>query len=245
MSAVAILLIIVSAVIHAGWNLLGKKEHPSTAFFLAANTMGFLLLTPFMIMHHEILLHAILPRVWRLLIISGLSMTVYYVGLAGAYRRGDMSLAYPLARSSPVIVVMVVTIFLGRIDQVSAQCIAGVCLVVGGCFLLPMTGFGEFRLKNYLNRTCLLAFIAAWGTTGYSISDDEALRLLRESPIQLSTVQITFLYLGLEAGVASICMLLFIIFRRNGRRDLMRVFGARWRQNLCRLLTRPDCSGLC
>ena len=40
--------------------------------------------------------------------------------LAAAYRSGDMSLAYPLARSSPVIVVAVVTMLLGRGDQVLA-----------------------------------------------------------------------------------------------------------------------------
>ena len=46
MSATAVILILVSAVAHAGWNLAGKRTGPSTAFFLVASAAGACCLVP-------------------------------------------------------------------------------------------------------------------------------------------------------------------------------------------------------
>ena len=140
-----------------------------------SNTFGCLLFVPVFILYGATL-KAFPGIVWIYLLVTSFFLALYYITLAGAYRSGDMSVAYPLARSSPVIVVTVVTLVLGRGDQVSAQCVAGIILVVGACFLLPMKRFSDFRVRNYLNLTCAFAFLAAIGTTGYSICDDEALR---------------------------------------------------------------------
>ena len=40
MNATAVILLLVSAVTHAGWNLLSKREHPSAAFFLVGPDGG-------------------------------------------------------------------------------------------------------------------------------------------------------------------------------------------------------------
>lgn len=224
MSIVAIILIIISAFMHAGWNLLSKSKRPSAAFFLVASLTGILLLSPSLIFYRDTVLHCIPARVWLLIIVTGFFMALYYISLAGAYRAGDMSVAYPLARSSPVIVVSVVTLILGHGNQVSGLCVAGILLVVGGCFLIPLVRFNDFRLKNYLNVTCGLALLAAVGTSGYSILDDEALRLLRStSKIMISNTQITILYACLEALMTSFWLVIFITVRRSGRKSLRQV----------------------
>ncbi|MBU4201477.1 MAG: hypothetical protein KJ919_16355, partial [Verrucomicrobia bacterium] len=46
MTGIAILLLVASAFVHAGWNLLGKHRNPTSAFFLLAALFGTLLLTP-------------------------------------------------------------------------------------------------------------------------------------------------------------------------------------------------------
>jgi drug/metabolite transporter (DMT)-like permease len=156
-----------------------------------------------------------------LVFLTGFFMALYYIALAGAYRAGDISIAYPIARSSPVIVVTIVTLFLGRGDQVSWLCIAGILLVVGGCFLIPLQKFSDFHLKNYLNPTCGLALLAAIGTSGYTLLDDEALRILRTSPqITMGNTGITLVYAFLEALLASICLFLYVIATQKGRSDL-------------------------
>ncbi len=219
MSLTAIILVILSAFVHAGWNLLSKRQHPTAAFFLVASLAGALLLTPFLVLYGNRVISGMPGQIWVFLVASGFFLALYYISLAGAYRAGDMSVAYPLARSSPVIVVTIVTLMLGRGEQVSAVCVAGIILVVGGCFLIPLKRLGDLRLRNYLNLTCGLALLAAIGTSGYSIVDDEALRQLRNQAT-IGKTQVTLVYAGLEALSASIWLLLFVTLRRSGRSNL-------------------------
>lgn len=223
MSLIAIFLIFISTIVHAGWNLLGKREHPTSAFFLATNTLGGLCLLPALLLYWR-LLPLFPPAVWVFLLCTGLCQASYYIALAGAYRSGHLSIAYPIARSSPVIVVMIVTLFLGRGDQVSAQCVAGICLIVGGCFVLPMKRFSDFRLGNYLNLTCLLALVAACGTAGYSIIDDEALRRLRGTEgIPPGIFQVSFLYAFFESMSSSSWLTLFALVQKRERLSLAKM----------------------
>ncbi len=211
MSLAAVILLTISAVTHASWNMLAKRQPtPSAAFFLAANSVGFIALFPFLAWHATILT-AFPPKVWVLVVFAGLFMAFYYCCLAGAYRAGDMSLAYPLARSASIVVVTLVTVALGRRDQLSAQCMAGIVLVVIGCFLIPHQSLRALRLKNYRNASCLFALAAAFGTAAYSMVDDEALRHLRFAfGAQLDTASITILYACLESLSASCWLVLFV-----------------------------------
>jgi drug/metabolite transporter (DMT)-like permease len=228
MSLIAISLIILSAFMHAGWNLFSKRQHPSAAFFLVASLAGAVLLAPVLILYHGTVATHIPARVWGLLLSTGFFMALYYISLAGAYRSGDISVAYPLARSSPVIVVTIVTLILGRGDQVSSLCVGGIILVVAGCFLIPLQRFRDLRLKHYLNSTCGLALLAAVGTSGYSILDDEALRLLRtNAQLTIGDTQITLVYACLEALVTSLWLALFVACRRSGRASLSQVLRAK------------------
>jgi hypothetical protein len=77
MSPLAIGLIIVSAVMHAGWNLLSKSQRPSASFFLIASTTGALLFSPTLVVYHQTVLYAIPARVWWLILTTGLFMALY------------------------------------------------------------------------------------------------------------------------------------------------------------------------
>jgi len=225
MSLAAILLLIVSAFLHAGWNLLSKRNNPSPSFLLVANAFGCLILLPAVCLWGKAYLFFPL-RVWILVMLTGVCMAVYYAALALAYREGDMSIVYPLARSSPLIVVTVTALLLGRKSEVGNACIAGIVLIVGGCFLLPMNRFRDLRLRNYTNAACLFALLAAFGTAGYSMLDDTALRCLRaSSDVGLKTVPATMLYSFVEALSASLWLGGFVLGSRRGRREL----GAVWR----------------
>jgi len=221
MSILAIILVLISAFMHAGWNLLSKSQHPSSAFFLVASVAGALLLSPVLVISWDTIAHGISAQVWLLVTLAGFFMALYYIALAGAYRAGDISIAYPIARSSPVIVVTIVTLFLGRGDQVSTLCIVGIILVVGGCFLIPLKKFNDLCLKDYLNTTCTLALLAAIGTSGYSLLDDEALRILRTTPqITMGNTGITLVYAFLESVMASIWLFLYVLATQKGRSEM-------------------------
>jgi drug/metabolite transporter (DMT)-like permease len=217
---IAIGLILVSACLHAGWNLLSKNAYPTAAFYLMANAFGCLLLCPVLPLYHSAL--PVLPvDVWIFLFSAGFFQAVYCTSLASAYRAGDLSIAYPLVRSSPVIVVTIAMFLLGRGDQISGLSIAGITLIVAGGFLLPMRHIDDIRLKNYLNKSSTAALIAACATAGYSIIDDQALRLLQASEGLPGTIQTTLLY-ALLGGLSSVLWLGFFTLVNQRERARLR-----------------------
>ena len=220
MSIIAILLLSVSAALHASWNLISKRQNPSSSFFLLANSVGYVWLIPVLFMRWGLVVQFPL-RLWIFLAATGFFQALYFSSLAGAYRGGDMSIAYPLARSMPVILVTLVTFMLGRRDQVSVQCIAGMLFVVAGCFLLPIRRLADLRVGDYLRTVCLFALLAACGTAGYSIIDDEALRLLRGMDGNAAARQTltTLLYALFEGASTTIFLAAFVLTRRQGRAD--------------------------
>ena len=220
MQLTAIVLILISATTHATWNFIGKRNQPSSAFFLLANTIGALLLTPAILLHLD-QIRQMPGQIWALLGVTSVFMGVYYASLAAAYRHGHMSIAYPLARSSPVIVVTIAGLVLGQGKDISAQCIAGILLVVGGCFMLPVARFRDWHLRDYRNWSCLFALLAAIGTAGYSMVDDRALKILRTAPeLGLSAGRAALLYISLEAWGATVALVAVLLLTQKGRSSI-------------------------
>ena len=193
---------------------------------LAANTFGLLLLAPVAVLYFD-LYDLFTPFVWSLVLLTGMFQAFYFASLANAYKSGDISLAYPLARSAPVLVVAFVTFILGQGEAISWQCVGGILLVVSGCFLVPMNSFGDFNIKNYWCRTCGFAFLAAIATTGYSITDAEALATLgARLGEEDSLIVVTLLYACVEGVGTSLWLLLFVLTRKGEREQLRNVLSA-------------------
>jgi len=223
MTALAVGLLLVSAAAHAGWNLLTKRSQPSAAFFLVASAVGMVLFLPVLVLQRAELA-AFPAAVWVLVAVTGAFLTVYYWSLARAYRGGEMSVAYPIARSSPIIVVTVATLVLGQGDEISTLCVVGIVLVVGGCYLVPMRRFGDLRLRNFLTATAVLALLAACGTAGYSMVDDAALVRLRDTFAgELSTLTVTLMYACLETVSACVWLGVTVAASRSERARLREV----------------------
>jgi len=229
MTLTAIILLLISTITHVGWNLLGKREHPTSAFLLVANTLGTLCLAPVLIRYGRVLAD-FSPRVWMLLMLTGICQAAYYAALAGAYRSGDMSLAYPLARSLPAVFVAILTQLIGQGERLTGQAILGIGLIVAGSFVLPMTRFGDFQWKNYFQLSTLLALGAALGTTGYSTIDDEALRLLRETiDPTIGHAAVTTLYSFCEGISTSLWLAVFVLMYKPERTSLRQILRTRMR----------------
>lgn len=220
MTPLALALVLGSAVLHAGWNYLGKTRRPTASFFAVANLTGFVVLSPMLLLHTGVV--SMWPtQMWLWLLATGFCQAVYCSALAGAYRSGDMSIVYPLARSSPIIVVMATTVLFGRGHELSMWCAVGAVMIVAGCFLIPMKRFSDLRWSNYLNVRCLLALLAAVGTAGYSIVDDEALRLLRGlGGWDATLIERTLLYACLQALSAGAWLTLFVMPASTGRASM-------------------------
>jgi drug/metabolite transporter (DMT)-like permease len=228
MTFAAIGLLFASAVIHVGWNLVGKRQHPSAAFLLVANTLGFLCLTPVLVLHGYAL--AAFPAVvWFWLALTGAFQALYYGSLAAAYRGGDLSVVYPLARSSAVVFVVLLSALLGRGGQMTRTALAGVALIVLGSFLLPLRRLSDLGREGFLAPATALALLAALGTAGYSIVDDLALRSLHDAPeMSAGPLVATALYAFMEGLASSLWLALWVVGQRQGRVELCRV----WRKQM-------------
>ena len=216
----AVVLLVLSAATHAGWNLLGKRQHPTTAFFLVANTLGCFYMAPVLIPYGQALA-AFPPRAWPLLALTGFCDALYYTALAAAYRAGELSIAYPLARSLPAVIVALLTRALGQGSPLGALALGGIALIVVGSLLLPAKRLAELSLRNYWQPSNRLVLLAALGTVGYSLADDAVLRAWRQAPgMPLGSVEVSILYAPLRGLSSSLWLALLALAPRPGRAEL-------------------------
>jgi drug/metabolite transporter (DMT)-like permease len=113
---VAIALVLVAAVLHAGWNVLLKTSGDPLRTAVRLQAFGTLVLAP--IAGLAWLAGGrpgIEPAGLVLAAVSAVLETLYFLFLSAGYRRGDLSLVYPLARgSAPLLAVVVGVGLLGE-----------------------------------------------------------------------------------------------------------------------------------
>jgi len=104
-----LLLIAVAAVLHAGWNVLLKTSGDTLLTATRLQAIGTLVLGPIGLVAWLAEGSPALPANGILVALaSGGLEALYFILLAGAYRRGDLSLVYPLALgSAPILAVIV------------------------------------------------------------------------------------------------------------------------------------------
>ncbi len=206
MTSLAIVLVVSSALMHALWNSIGKRSATSTSFYAWATLAGTLLFSPFMLVNWQMVLDLPL-KFWYLLIASGGFQAIYFTGLAKAYRSAEFSIVYPLARSFPVLIVPLFVILAYGETKLTLTNIFAMSLIVVGALVLPLKRWRDWHLKAYWNPGVGWAVIAALGTAAYSITDSQAINIMREqgwdpfsagsSFVVLQGVSITVWILGL------------------------------------------------
>jgi drug/metabolite transporter (DMT)-like permease len=105
---------------------------------------------------------------------------------------------YPLARTWPALIVVIVSFSLGRGDAITWMVVLGILLILAGSTALPLGGLRELRISTYANASCAYALLAAVGTAGYTLVDDAGLRKVT-SALELPDWQIVCMWLGYES----------------------------------------------
>ncbi len=171
MPTLAIALVLVAAVLHAGWNVLLKTSGDTLSTAMRLQAIGTAILLPIGIVAYVwIGAPAIPPAAFGLAIVSGFLEAAYFVLLASAYRRGPLSLVYPLARGSAPLLAVVVGIVLLQ-ERLAPLAFVGVgCLLVG--ILLVAQPWQAFRAAGAANRGAI-GFALATGASiaAYSAVD--------------------------------------------------------------------------
>ncbi|MBR1953148.1 MAG: hypothetical protein IKA32_11245 [Lentisphaeria bacterium] len=180
MTLIAFLLIFVSVFLHVAWNMLSKGTTPSLAFYSLMSFTASVIWLPFFIASDIHLAQLPLHFYW-LVAGSVAGEIIYMAGLAYGYKKSDISLVYPVVRALPVMMVaLVTTIFnLGR-EQLDWCDYAGMLLITGGCFLMPLKSLRGFSLKAYCSSVVVFILMGAIGTTMYTIFDSSAIKIVRD-----------------------------------------------------------------
>ena len=191
MPTFAITLIIISAFMHAAWNLLARHQRREATFIwrtLVMNAAIFLL--PVAV--SEIVAPTLNTTAWICVTGSGICCGFYYLGLVRAYNSSDFTVVYPVARALPVLLVGVCDVMRGA--QPSAAGWLGMGMVVAGCLMTPLHTFRDFAARRYLNRSMLWIGLTALGTTGYTMLDKAAAEVVSSGPRAAATYCGVFLF---------------------------------------------------
>ena len=179
MTLTAFLLIFASASLHATWNMIAKKNHMTYPFYAMICLSGTIVFGH-MLFWTPVQFRELPAAYWAFIALSVASDNVYGAALSVIYKYIEMSVAYPMMRSLPILFTLLVTTLFGLGKQVTPLAAAGMGLVVVGCVMMPLLRFSDFSWRNYCKKSMLFIILAALGTTGYTVFDSLALGELRE-----------------------------------------------------------------
>ena len=171
MPTLAIALVLVAAVLHACWNVLLKTSGDTLRTAVRLQAIGTAILLPLGILAW---LWSGMPAVPAaaigLALVSAVLEAAYFVLLASAYRRGPLSLVYPLARgSAPLLAVVIGIGVLG--ERLAPLALVGVgCLLIG--ILLVARPWQALRAAGAQHRGAIVLALATGASiAGYSAVD--------------------------------------------------------------------------
>jgi len=205
LSLFALALALLAAVMHAVWNLLVKSSDDQLV-------AGWTVVAGAAILAVPVLALSGLPdrSVWDLILISTVAQVAYVLTLAAAYRVGDLSFVYPLARgTSPVLVSLAGVAFLG--DEISATGWIGVLIVTGALTLLAWRRADRSGLPLALVTGVLISL--------YTSVDAAA---VREQGSALSVIAAEFVLLSIALGLVVLVM--------RGPGSMLGMVRADWRK---------------
>lgn len=168
MDPFVIVIVLASAVMHASWNALVKvgEDHLMSMATVIAVTA---LLAPALL----VLAPAPAPASWKFIVLSALLNNVYFFFLIAAYRYGDLSHAYPLARGSAPLLVAAGSVWFAG-EHLAPTALVGVALVCGGIVSLLLTsGYGLHRGW----RTIVYPLVTGVMIAAYTVIDGIGVRL--------------------------------------------------------------------
>lgn len=160
-------LVLLSALLHAAWNVSTKGSRDPLAFavvFRGVALAAFLLLLPWL------RLGEVPVPVWRFLVGSVVFHGFYFYWLTRSYQVGDLSLVYPISRSTPAFIPLLAIPLLGERISPAGGC--GIAVVVGGIWLAHAEGW---RWRSFADPGFRLALLALATTVGYSLLDKQAM----------------------------------------------------------------------
>ena len=168
MDLIAVILVLVAAVLHATWNAVVKidTDRLMTMAVMIATTG---ILAPLLLL----LGPAPTQESWPYILLSALLNNVYFLFLIEAYRFGDLSLVYPVARgSAPLLVAAGAFWFAG--EHLDVMELTGVIVISGG--IISLVWSADVHLGGE-RRAVVFSLLTGLMIAAYTIIDGIGVRL--------------------------------------------------------------------
>ncbi|MBP1765542.1 MAG: hypothetical protein H6Q65_2600 [Firmicutes bacterium] len=182
MSNIALLLVLSAAFAHATWNYLAKRASGGTPFvwlFGVVSTIAYLPLAIGILIYQKPVI-----GFYQLVFMAGTAVLhcAYFHLLDKGYRIGDLSLIYPLARSTgPLLAMIAAILFLG--EQPTIVTISGGLLILAGVFFL--TGNPLLLKEPGASKPAIFAVLCGIVIASYTVWDKMAVSYYLVPPLLL------------------------------------------------------------
>ncbi|MEM7412578.1 MAG: DMT family transporter [Myxococcota bacterium] len=207
MSPLAFALVLASAALHAIWSATIKRSgHPLAFNWLQVvlGTTGLWLALPW------IPWASVPTEVWVTMGATGVAHSAYMYWMARAYEGGDLSLVYPIARSTPAFLPFLAVPLLG--EEIRLGGALGIAVVVLGIWCVHLGP--ETRGSALRSQAARFAYLTLGATVVYSLLDKHAMHTLGETenpgPLPWAIVY-SLLYHAFDASFLTV-----LVVRRMG-----------------------------
>lgn len=182
MTPLALGIVFVAAFTHATWNYAAKRAGGGLPFVCLSNLIGLTCYLP-VVTGYWLWQHPVLPSGTVLVIAgSGLLKTTYSLLLQRAYRTGEFSLIYPLARGTgPLLSTLAAIAVFG--ERPTPLALGGGALIVAAVFYLTGGTSLLHQSRAHLRTAALYGLGSGLCIAGYTVWDQRAVSHLHLPPV--------------------------------------------------------------
>jgi drug/metabolite transporter (DMT)-like permease len=187
-----LVLILASAMVHVVAHVALKRARDRAAFVWWMLVWGGVLFAPVLVLGHP----SVPAAAWAIMAVSGACEVLYFLAIARAYRLGDLSLVYPLARgTAPLFLLLWTTLFLA--DHITPGGVAGIAVIAIGLYLINLPGLGAWLqpLRQLSQPAPLTALAAGLCISLYTFIDRGGIQLVEPLLYTYLTLWITLLFI--------------------------------------------------
>ena len=193
MEILSFTLVIISSLTHALWNLLAKQSGEKNIFLgLSKIAEVIIFFIPFLIVVNR---SGFDLTFWYFSVIAAGFVFLNYFLLAQAYSRIDLSVAYPISRSSTLFLPLIAFIVIGETID-SAGWIA-VLFILGGVMVMYLDDLSIGSKRLFTNPGLFIALLAAFTVACYTVWDKMAVQHIHPFVYFYSYTFLTAIFYGL------------------------------------------------
>jgi drug/metabolite transporter (DMT)-like permease len=182
-SALAILLVLSAAVLHATWNYLAKRTYGGVPFVWLYSAAAAIIYAPLIVV---LFLTTTVPLGAPQLFFIGVSsilQLIYFLLLTRGYQIADLSLVYPLARGTgPMLSTALAILLFG--ERPSLIAVFGAVLIAFGIFVL--TGNPRKLRQSEARQGIIFALLTGVTIASYTLWDKQAVSTYLVPPLLLN-----------------------------------------------------------